>query len=100
MKPERIDKVIHERVRLGIMSALAARGSLTFGELKEILEVTDGNLSVHSSVLEDKGLIKVKKEFEGRKPRTTFSITQKGRKAFADYVDQIERMIRPGSGEG
>ena len=72
MKPERLPKLIHERVRLAIMSALAARGKLTFGELKDILDVTDGNLSVHAALLEEHGLIKVKKDFAGKKPRTTF----------------------------
>ena len=63
MKPEKLNKIIHERVRLAVMSALAARGKLTFNELKKILDVTDGNLSVHTAVLEEHGLIKIKKDF-------------------------------------
>jgi len=93
MNPERLDKVIHERVRLALMSALAARGSLTFGELKEILTVTDGNLSVHATVLENARLLRIKKEFAGRKPRTTFIITEKGRQAFARYLAELEKML-------
>ncbi len=94
MKPNQLDKVIHERVRLAIVSALAARGSLTFTELKEILEVTDGNLSVHSSVLEDHGLIKIKKDFAGKKPRTTLSISAKGRSEFKKYVEELENVLK------
>ncbi len=93
MNPERLSKVIHERARLAIMSALAARGRLTFGELKEILDLTDGNLSVHAAVLEEHGLIKIKKEFAAKKPRTTFAITDKGRKEFERYVAELEKIL-------
>ena len=95
MKPEKLSKVIHERVRLAIVSAMAARGKLTFGELKELLDVTDGNLSVHASILEKNGLISIVKEFAGRKPRTTFSLTRQGRREFKRYVAEIERILRP-----
>lgn len=95
MRPERLSKVIHERVRLAIVSALAARGRLTFGELKELLEVTDGNLSVHASILERHGLVEVTKEFAGRKPRTTYSLTREGRREFKRYVKEIEQILRP-----
>jgi DNA-binding transcriptional ArsR family regulator len=95
MRPERLSKVIHERVRLAMLSALAARGALTFGELKELLDVTDGNLSVHASLLEKHGLVRVKKEFSGRKPRTTFSLTREGRREFKLYVEELEKILRP-----
>ncbi len=94
MKPELLNPVIHERVRLAAIAALAARGKLSFSELKEILEVTDGNLSVHTSVLEQNGFIKINKKFVGKKPRTTFVITDKGRKAFRNYLAQLERLLK------
>lgn len=94
MKPDRLNNLIHERVRLAVMSALAARGKLTFSELKEILEVTDGNLSVHAAVLEQNGLIRVKKDFLAKKPRTTFSITEKGRREFRRYVAELEKILK------
>ena len=97
MKPERLNKVIHERVRLAVMSALVARGSLTFVELKELLELTDGNLSVHGNVLEKHGLIAVRKEFVRRKPRTTFTVTARGRQEFQRYVDELVHIIKPKS---
>ena len=93
--PVSLDKVIHERARLGIVASLAARGEMTFGELKELLEMSDGNLSVHARVLEKAGFLKIEKEFVGRKPRTTMSLTAKGRKAFRRYVDQLERIVSP-----
>ena len=93
MNPAELDKVIHERVRLAIMSALITRGKLTFPELKEMLDVTDGNLSVHASILEKHGLISIVKDFEGKKPRTTFSITAEGRKQFREYIAELERML-------
>ncbi len=96
MKPERLNKVIHERVRLAVMSALAARGKLTFKELKDILDVTDGNLSVHTTILEENDLIKVKKDFVGRKPRTTFSITNRGRREFKKYIAEMESILKAG----
>lgn len=99
MNPERVDKVIHERVRLALMSVLAARGALSFPELKALLQVTDGNLSVHARVLEEHGLIAVKKEFVGRKPSTTFSITEEGKRAFRKYLVELERILRPDQGK-
>lgn len=97
--PEGLDKVIHERARLGMMSALAARGRMTFGELKTLLAMTDGNLSVHARVLETEGYIEIKKSFVHRKPRTTMILTRKGRDAFRKYVDYLGRVIRmEGSG--
>ena len=75
------------------MSALAARGKLTFPELKELLEVTDGNLSVHGGILEKHGLISIEKDFIGKKPRTTFIITKEGKKQFKNYIQSIEKML-------
>jgi DNA-binding MarR family transcriptional regulator len=75
------------------MSALVTREKLTFPELKEMLRLTDGNLSVHASILEKHGLIRVVKDFYGRKPRTTFWITAEGRKQFQQYIKYLEQMI-------
>lgn len=94
MEPKKLDKIIHERVRLGVMSALSVRDDLTFNELKKMLKVTDGNLSVHTSVLVEHKLIKVKKEFHGKKPRTTFSMTKPGKKKFAEYLNELETIIK------
>jgi DNA-binding MarR family transcriptional regulator len=94
VKPETFDKVIHERVRLAIMSALAARGKMTFPELKELLEVTDGNLSVHASVLEKHGLVAIEKDFHDRRPRTTLRLTRAGRQRFQHYLAQLEQLIK------
>ena len=91
--PENLDRVIHERARLGIVASLAARGEMTFVELKEGLGLSDGNLSVHARVLEDAGYIKISKKFVGRKPRTAMSLTPKGRTAFRRYLDELERIV-------
>jgi len=93
--PEGIDKLIHERARLGIMSSLAAAGTLTFNELKETLSMTDGNLSVHARVLEEAGYIRIAKAFVGRKPQTKMTLTEKGQKAFKDYVAYLESILSP-----
>ena len=93
MDPKKLNKIIHERVRLGVMSTLSVRGKLTFSELKSILKVTDGNLSVHTAILEKNGLISIFKDFDGKKPRTTFEITRKGKKQFMLYVTEIEKML-------
>jgi DNA-binding transcriptional ArsR family regulator len=93
--PEGIDKLIHERARLGIMSSLAAAGPMTFSGLKETLGMTDGNLSVHARVLEEAGYIRIEKQFVGRKPQTTMSLTAKGSKAFKDYVAYLESIVAP-----
>ena len=93
--PEGLNKVIHERSRLGIMASLAARGSMTFTELKETLGMSDGNLSVHARTLEQAGYIEVIKEFVGRKPRTTMRLTERGEAAFRAYVDYLERIVAP-----
>ena len=98
LAPERsaaeLDRLIHERLRLGIVSALAGNESLTFNELKEILQTTDGNLSVHARKLEDAGYITCDKFFDGRTPKTAFSLTDKGRLALGRYLDHMESIIR------
>ncbi|MBD3306883.1 helix-turn-helix domain-containing protein [candidate division KSB3 bacterium] len=94
MNPNELNKIIHERVRLAIMSALVTRDKLTFPELKEMLNVTDGNLSVHASMLEKHGLIRVTKDFYGKKPRTTFAITEEGRQQFRQYLADLEQMLQ------
>ena len=91
--PDNLDKVIHERARLGITAALAARGAMTFTELKELLGMTDGNLSVHARVLEEAGYLKVAKRFVRRRPSTRMSLTAKGRAAFRAYVNQLEQVV-------
>jgi DNA-binding MarR family transcriptional regulator len=90
---EGLDQLIHERKRLGIVSALAANESLTFGELKEILSMSDGNLSVHARKLEEAKYIKVTKGFADRKPRTEYELTSRGRKALETYLDRMETIL-------
>ena len=90
----RLDPVIHERVRLGIVSALAARETMRFGELKELLRLTDGNLSVHARRLEEAGYVAVEKSFEGRVPRTDFHLTAAGRAALDRYLLEMEALVR------
>jgi DNA-binding HxlR family transcriptional regulator len=89
-----LDRVIHERVRLGIVSALAATDSLAFNELKRLLRITDGNLSVHARKLEEAGYVAVQKTFEGRIPRTAYRLTPAGRRALVRYLDHMEALIR------
>ena len=89
-----LDRLIHERMRLGIVSALAANVSLTFNDLKRLLETTDGNLSVHARKLEEAGYISCTKSFEGRMPRTEYKVTDKGRRALTKYLDHMEALIR------
>ena len=89
-----LDRLIHERLRLGIVSALAGNGSLTFNELKKILQTTDGNLSVHARKLEDANYITCEKSFEGRTPKTAFQLTDEGRRALTRYLDHMESIIR------
>ena len=91
--PMALDRVIHERLRLGIVSALAAAPSLTFSKLKELLGTTDGNLSVHARRLEEAGYVSCRKTFEGRTPRTEFRLTEGGRKALRRYLDHMEALI-------
>jgi DNA-binding transcriptional ArsR family regulator len=94
VKPASIDRIIHERVRLGIVSALAGSPSLTFVELKSALGLTDGNLSVHARRLEDAGYVECTKGFDGRVPRTEFRLTAKGRAALGRYLDHMEALVR------
>lgn len=94
-----LDPVIHERMRLGIISALAVRDSLTFSELKRLLEATDGNLSVHARKLEEANYVVCTKGFEGRVPRTEYRITTVGRRALERYLDQMEQIIRQTRGD-
>src|ERR1035441_7219106 len=89
-----LDRLIHERLRLGILSALAAEKSLTFSELKALLGSTDGNLSVHARKLEDANYITCEKGFEGRVPRSEYRITAAGRKALEKYLEHMEALIR------
>jgi len=88
-----LDRLIHERIRLGIVSALAANPSLTFNDLKRLLKTTDGNLSVHARKLEEAKYIDCVKTFEGRMPRTEYSLTATGRKALNKYLDHMEALI-------
>jgi DNA-binding MarR family transcriptional regulator len=89
-----LDALIHERVRLAILSALAGNEQLSFNELKALLDTTDGNLSVHARKLEDAGYIACTKSFEGRKPRTEYQITKAGKRALERYIDHMEALIR------
>jgi len=89
-----LDKVIHERMRLGIISALAANEKLSFNDLKRLLDTTDGNVSVHARKLEDAGYVTMKKSFAGRTPLTEYKITKDGRKALERYLDHMEALIR------
>jgi DNA-binding HxlR family transcriptional regulator len=89
-----LDRLIHERIRLGIVSALATNESLSFNDLKRILKTTDGNLSVHARKLEEAEYISYVKYFEGRVPRTQYRLTTAGRRALARYLDQMEEWIR------
>ncbi len=87
------DRLIYERVRLGILSALCVNPSMTFTELRDLLNTTDGNLSVHARKLEEAGFIGCSKTFEGRKPRTEYRIEEKGRRALYRYLDHMEKLI-------
>lgn len=89
-----LDRLIHERTRLGIVSALAANPSLTFNELKELLRASDGNVSAHARKLEDAGYIHCMKSFAGRVPKTQFKLTAAGRRALEKYLEHMEAVIR------
>ena len=89
-----LDRIIHERLRLAIVSALSVNPILTFAELKRLLSSTDGNLSVHLRKLEEAGYIAVEKKFEGRVPRTVYRLSPQGRAALEDYVAHMETLIR------
>ena len=89
-----LDKVIHERLRLGIISALAASEKLSFTELKNLLATSDGNISVHTRKLEEAGYVTFEKSFKGRMPLTEYKITKEGRSALTRYLDHMETLIK------
>lgn len=89
----KLDRLIHGRLRLGIMSALAVNDTLTFADLKEILQATDGNLSVHARKLEEAGYVDCRKYFAGRQPRTEYQVTTAGRRALERYLSHMESLI-------
>src|SRR5262245_36682136 len=92
--PLELDRLIHERLRLGIVSALAVNESLTFNDLKRLLETTDGNLSVHARKLEEAEYILCTKSFDGRLPRTEYRLTPAGRRALEKYISHMESIIK------
>ncbi len=92
--PAHLDRLIHERIRLGIVSALAARDTIAFTELKELLQTTDGNLSVHARRLEDAGYIEAIKSFDDRVPKTEFRLLDAGRQALNTYLDEMESIMK------
>src|SRR5947208_2800396 len=89
-----LDKIIHERMRLGIISALAANEKLSFTELKKLLNTTDGNISVHARKLEEAGYLTCEKSFKGRTPLTEYAITRSGKSALERYLDHMEALIK------
>jgi DNA-binding MarR family transcriptional regulator len=91
---QHLNKIFDSRIRLGIMSALAVNDEVNFNELKELIDVTDGNLASHLKTLEDNAYVKVEKGFIGRKTNTTYKITKAGEKAFRNHLDALEKMIR------
>lgn len=94
-----LDKIIHERIRLGIVSALAVNEQLSFNELKQLLNTTDGNVSVHARKLEDAGYVSCAKRFEGRVPKTEYRLTTPGRRALERYLSHMEALIQAARGK-
>ena len=92
--PTEFDRLIHERIRLGIVSALAVNEALTFSDLKGMLNTTDGNLSVHARRLEEAAYIECEKSFQGRVPRTEYRLTARGRRALEEYLNHMESLIQ------
>ena len=92
--PPDLDRLVHERMRLGILSALAVNERMSFSELKQLLQTTDGNLSVHARKLEEGGYVSCHKHFAGRVTRTEYRITAAGRRALEDYLEEMEELIR------
>ena len=90
----RLDRLVHERIRLGMLSALAVTETLSFSDLKRTLEATDGNISVHARKLEEAGYVECSKSFVGRVPRTEYRLTDAGRRALEEYLDRMETLIR------
>ena len=93
-RPDELDRLIHERMRLGMVSALAVNEALTFNELKNLLQSTDGNLSVHARKLEEAQYVSCRKYFDGRVPKTEYRLTPVGRRALERYLDHMEALIR------
>ncbi len=93
------DRLIHEKTRLAMISALAVNSTLSFNEIKAILKTTDGNVSVHARKLEDAGYLSCRKSFEGRMPRTEYSLTASGKRALEKYLGHMEALIRVARGE-
>ena len=93
IKPDDIDPVIHERVRLAIMSALAVAPEMSFKEIKSMLGLSDGNLSAHATSLQRAGYIEIAKTFKGRRPHTTLRLTRLGQKAFRGYIETLKKII-------
>lgn len=91
---QKFERLIHERSRLGIISALAVNDRLTFNDLKRLVQTTDGNLSVHARKLEDAGYISCTKSFEGRTPKTEYKLTRQGRNALEQYLNHMEALIK------
>jgi DNA-binding MarR family transcriptional regulator len=94
VRSDALDRLIHERLRLGIVSALAVNDTLSFSDLKKLMKTTDGNLSVHARKLEEADYIACTKSFEGRMPRTEYRLTASGRRALERYLDHMEALIR------
>ncbi len=94
VRADALDRLIHERLRLGIVSALAVNDSLSFSDLKKLMKTTDGNLSVHARKLEEADYITCTKSFEGRMPKTEYKLTATGRRALERYLDHMEALIR------
>lgn len=102
MNPEpflKLDRVIHEKGRLAIMSMLAASTELSFTEMRDALGMTDGNLTTHIRALQQEGYVSVAKSYQNRRPLTTCSLTPAGRKAFAEYIDLLEKIVRQNKSE-
>ena len=91
---ENLNKIFDSRIRLGIMSALMVNGEVNFNDLKELMDITDGNLASHIKTLEENSVIKVQKGFIGKKTNTTYSLTKAGEKAFRAHIEALEKMIR------
>lgn len=96
---QQLDRVIHEKGRLPIVSLLAASPELSFTELRDALAMTDGNLSVHIKTLQEAGFVSVTKSYRNQRPLTTCALTPEGRKAFANYIDLLEQIVRQARGE-
>jgi len=95
---QQLDRVIHERGRMAIMALLAANPELSFTEMRDTLKLTDGNLSVHIRTLQESGYVAVTKSFQNRKPLTTCAMTPAGRKAFAEYIQLLDQIVRQARG--